>query len=126
MSNKLDEALKLHFAHKDNVPQETRNALRGKLYAQEKEQRVKAAFRRPILNQFSKAQDKLSREWALALCAVLVLAAILILAATDMLFGRMVMLFVLTVYYSVAATGGAIIIFVLLFNSGSHKIRKVD
>ena len=99
--DKLDTALKSHFAERHSIPAATRTALRDKL--------AQAA-----------QKEKLPIVWLISPC--MILASILILAVVDVLFGRSAAILLGTVYYLFVLLGGTTF-FVILYHN--LKFRKV-
>jgi len=102
MNKNFDRALESHFSQKHDVPEETKLALREKLYNS-------LDIRRGLLQH----PDKLRFVWLLASC--MVLAAVAVFFAVEMFFGISAAIVLGAVYYFMATIAGvAVLIFMLL------------
>lgn len=94
MNKNLDQNLQSHFSQKQDVPAETKLALRAKLHN---------SLQRP---------EKLHFIWLLVLCTVLSAAAVLF--AVEMLFGMSVAIVLGVGFYIVATLAGVAVLISML------------
>jgi len=109
---RLDNALKLHFSKREELPYATREALREKLYAA-------AATKRGFATPSSR---KGLIGVAMAPCAIFI--AVLLLITVNMLLGMWAAIIIVIGYYLVSIVSGAIIVAASLATT-NNRIMEV-
>ena len=101
--NNLDNALKMHFAKRENVPQSVKNVLHIKFHAAENAKNCK------------QKKENLRWLWMLVPCALLFATALLLFA--NAIFGTLAVVVLGIMYHVLAVFGATAILFALLGKS---------